>query len=54
VKLSGLFLAALVASFVNRGLAAPPQALTEADANHKVALEVGQELVLDWIQLVSD
>ena len=46
MKRSGLFLVALVASFVNRSLAAPPRALTEADANHKVRLEVGQELVL--------
>jgi inhibitor of cysteine peptidase len=46
VKRSELFLVALVASFVNRSLAAPPRALTEADANHKVGLEVGQKLVL--------
>jgi predicted secreted protein len=46
VKLSVLFLAALVASFVNRGLAAPPRALTEADTNHKVTLEVEEGLVV--------
>jgi inhibitor of cysteine peptidase len=46
VKLLRLLLVALVASYVNRSLSAPPQALTEADANHKVALEVGQELMV--------
>lgn len=46
VKLSGLLLVALVASFANRSLAASPRALTEADANHKVALKVGQELMV--------
>jgi inhibitor of cysteine peptidase len=46
VKLSGFLFAALVASFVNRSLAAPPRSLTEADANHTVGLELGQELVI--------
>ena len=46
MKFSGFFIATLVAGLVNRGLAAPPQAITEADAKHKVVLEVGQELML--------
>ena len=46
MKLSVLLITALVSNFVHHSLATPPQALTEADANHKVVLEVGQELVV--------
>ena len=46
MKFSVFFIATLFAGLVNRGLAAPPQAITEADAKHKVVLEVGQELML--------
>jgi predicted secreted protein len=35
-----------VSNFVQRSLAAPPQALTEADANHKVVLGIGQDLMV--------
>jgi predicted secreted protein len=46
VKLSVLLITALVSNFVQRSLAAPPQALTEADANHKVVLGIGQDLMV--------
>jgi predicted secreted protein len=46
VKLSVLLITALVSSFVQRTLAATPQALTEADANHKIVLGIGQDLMV--------
>jgi inhibitor of cysteine peptidase len=46
VKLLVLLIAVLVAAFANRGIAAPPKTVTEADTNHTVALHVGQELIL--------
>jgi inhibitor of cysteine peptidase len=46
VKPSALFITAVVVSFISRGLAAPPATITEADANRKIALSVGQELIL--------
>ena len=46
VKLSVLFVGAVMASFASCGLAAAPRTITEADANSDVLLAVGQELVL--------